>query len=50
MTLAGGLTDRGTYRNAEATRVDKGKTTVVKLKEQSPVMPDDVITINKRIF
>jgi len=50
VTLAGGLTDRGTYRNAEATRVDKGKTTVVKLKEQSQVMPEDVITINKRIF
>lgn len=50
VTLAGGLTDRGTYRGAEATRVIKGKAQQVKLKEQSPVLPDDVITIGKRIF
>jgi len=50
VTLAGGLTDRGTYRNAEATRVVQGKATVVKLKEQSLVLPEDVLTINKRIF
>jgi len=50
VTLAGGLTDRGTYRKAEATRVVQGKATVVKLKEQSLVLPEDVLTINKRIF
>jgi polysaccharide export outer membrane protein len=50
VTLAGGLTDRGTYRNAEATRITKGKTAVVKLSEQSPILPEDVITINHRIF
>jgi len=50
VTLAGGLSDRGSYRSAEATRVVNGKTAQVDLKPQSPVMPDDVITIHKRIF
>ncbi len=50
VTLAGGLTDRGTYRGARATRIVKGKTTEVKLDQQAPVLPDDVITIPKRLF
>ena len=50
VTLAGGLTDRGTYRNAEAMRVEKGKTSVVKLKEQSVIFPEDVISIGHRMF
>lgn len=50
VTLAGGLTDRGTYRGARATRIVKGKTIEVKLKEQDKVLPDDVITIKKRLF
>ena len=50
VTLAGGLTDRGTYRNAEATRIVNGKREVVKLKEMSPILPDDIIKIGKKIF
>jgi polysaccharide export outer membrane protein len=50
VTLSGGLTDRGTYRGATATRTVKGKTTEVKLDQQSLVLPDDVIKINKRLF
>ena len=48
--LAGGLTDRGTYRGATATRTVKGKTIEVKLNQQSLVLPDDVVKINKRLF
>ena len=50
VTLAGGLTDRGTYRGAKATRIVKGKTVEVDLNQQSLVMPDDVINIKKRLF
>jgi len=50
VTLAGGITDRGTYRNAFATRIVKGKTVEVKLDRQSVVLPDDVVTIKKSLF
>ena len=50
VTLAGGLTDRGTYRGAKATRTVKGKTAQVDLDQQSLVLPDDVIKIGKRLF
>jgi polysaccharide export outer membrane protein len=50
VTLAGGLTDRGTYRGAAATRLVNGKPTEVKLGELDKVLPDDTIKINKRLF
>ena len=50
VTLAGGLSDRGTYRGAKATRTVKGKTTEVKLDQQSLVLPEDVVSIPKRLF
>lgn len=50
VTLAGGLTDRGTYRGAYAIRVTKGKSAKVDLDEQDMIKPDDTIKIGKRIF
>jgi polysaccharide export outer membrane protein len=50
VTLAGGLTDRGTYRSAYAIRVVKGKSIKVDLDEQDKIQPDDTIKIGKRIF
>lgn len=50
VTLAGGLTDRGTYRGAYAVRIVKGKSIKVDLEEQDPIKPDDTIKIGKRIF
>jgi polysaccharide export outer membrane protein len=50
VTLAGGLTERGTYRSAEATRTVSGKIIKVSLKEETMILPDDVIKIGKRIF
>ena len=50
VTLAGGLSDRGTYRGAYATRQVNGKPTEVKLEEQDKILPDDQITINPRRF
>ena len=50
MTLAGGLTDRGTLRGATATRIVKDKTLTVKLKEQDKVLPDDVIKVGRKLF
>ena len=50
VTLAGGLTERGTYRGAYAMRVTKSKTIKVELGEQDKIQPDDTIKIGKRIF
>jgi polysaccharide biosynthesis/export protein len=50
VTLAGGLTDRGTFRGASATRLVNGKPVEIKLDELDKVMPDDTIRINKRLF
>ena len=50
VTLAGGLTERGTLRGATATRIVKDKTIEVKLKDQDKVLPDDVITIHRKLF
>ena len=50
VTIAGGLSERGTYRGAYATRTVNGKPTEVKLEEQDKILPDDVITINPRRF
>ena len=49
VTLAGGLSDRGTYSGARATRTVNGKTIEMKLDRQSLVLPDDVINIHKRL-
>ena len=50
VTLAGGLTERGSYRGAYAMRIVKGKSVKVDLDEQDPIKPDDTIRIGKRIF
>jgi len=50
VALAGGLNEKGKYGGAEAVRVMGGKPVTVKLKEQDPVLPNDSITIAKRIF
>jgi polysaccharide biosynthesis/export protein len=50
VTLAGGLTERGSYRGAYAMRMVKGKSVKVDLDEQDPIKPDDTIRIGKRIF
>ena len=50
VTLAGGLTDRGKYGGAQATRLSKGVPKAVTLKEQDRVLPDDIVKIKKRIF
>jgi polysaccharide export outer membrane protein len=50
VALAGGLNEKGKYGGAEAVRVMNGKPVTVKLREQDPVLPNDSITIAKRIF
>jgi polysaccharide biosynthesis/export protein len=50
VALAGGLNEKGKYGGAEVVRVVNGKPLTVKLKEQDPVLPNDSITIAKRIF
>jgi polysaccharide export outer membrane protein len=50
VTLAGGLTDRGTYRGAYAMRTVKGKPIKVDLDEQDKIKPEDTIRIGRRIF
>jgi len=50
IAMAGGLTDRGSDRRINASRVVNGKTTDVGLKMEDKVMPNDVITIGQRFF
>jgi polysaccharide export outer membrane protein len=50
VTLAGGLTDRGTYRGATATRVSNGNTVRVRLEEDSKILAEDVVRINRKLF
>lgn len=50
VTLAGGLTDRGTYRGAYAMRLVNGKPTKIDLDELDRIQPNDTIKIGKRIF
>ena len=50
VTTAGGLSERGTYRGAYATRLVNGVPTEVKLEEQDKIIPDDQITIKPRLF
>jgi protein involved in polysaccharide export with SLBB domain len=47
---AGGLLDRGSTRGIQARRLVDGKMKDVDLNMQSPVLPDDVITIRQRFF
>ena len=48
VTIAGGLTGRGTYRKITATRIENGKVTEVVLDEQTMVLPDDQIKVLRR--
>jgi polysaccharide export outer membrane protein len=50
VTLAGGLTERGTYRGAYATRVVNGRPVKIDLNEQDKIKPEDTIKIGRRIF
>jgi polysaccharide biosynthesis/export protein len=50
IALAGGLLDRGSSRGIKAHRLVNGKMRDVDLDKQSPILPDDVVTINSRIF
>jgi len=50
LALAGGLTDRGSDRRIEATRIIDGKSRNIHLKLTDKVMPDDNITVGGRIF
>jgi polysaccharide export outer membrane protein len=50
IALAGGLTEKGTFRGIKATRLIKGKSTEVQLNVEDRVQPNDVITIKQRWF
>jgi polysaccharide export outer membrane protein len=50
IALAGGLTERGTYRGIKATRMVDGKSVEVSLNLPDKVQPGDVITIKQRLF
>ncbi|MCC7417761.1 MAG: polysaccharide biosynthesis/export family protein [Acidobacteria bacterium] len=50
VALAGGLTDRGTFRGAAASRLVDGKLTDVKLDRTDKVLPGDTVTIKQRLF
>lgn len=50
IAMAGGLTDRGSDRRINASRLVSGKLQDVSLKMEDRVMPNDVITIGQRFF
>jgi len=50
VTLAGGLSERGTFRGASAMRTIEGKQSLVKLSTTDMIQPDDRITIGHRLF
>jgi polysaccharide export outer membrane protein len=50
VALAGGLTDRGTFRGAVASRLVNGKLVDVKLDRNDKVLPADTIKIGQRLF
>ena len=50
IAMAGGLTDRGSDRRINASRLVNGKLSDVSLKMEDKVMPNDVITIGQRFF
>jgi polysaccharide export outer membrane protein len=50
VALAGGLSDRGTFRGAVASRLVNGKLTEVRLARNDKVLPGDTITIKQRLF
>jgi polysaccharide export outer membrane protein len=50
VTLAGGLTDRGTYRGAVTTRLMNGKPSEIRLEELDAILPDDTVKIKRRLF
>ena len=50
---AGGLTDKGAIGRSVIKRMDPVKKKIIevkKLKEETPVLPKDIIIINKRLF
>ena len=50
VALAGGLSERGTFRGAVASRLVNGKLTEVKLERKDKVLPGDTVTIKQRLF
>ena len=50
VALAGGLSDRGTFRGAVASRLVNGKLVDVKLDRNDKVLPADTIKIGQRLF
>jgi polysaccharide export outer membrane protein len=50
IALAGGLTERGSDRRINATRIVNGKSAEISLKMEDKVMANDVITVNQRLF
>jgi polysaccharide biosynthesis/export protein len=50
IAMAGGLTERGSDRRINASRLVNGKLTDVGLRMEDRVMPNDVITIGQRFF
>jgi len=50
IALAGGLTERGSDRRIQASRLVNGKLTDVGLKMEDRVMANDVVTIGQRLF
>jgi polysaccharide export outer membrane protein len=50
VALAGGLSERGTFRGAVASRLVNGKLTEVRLERNDRVLPNDTVTIKQRLF
>jgi polysaccharide export outer membrane protein len=50
VALAGGLTERGTFRGAVASRLVRGRLVDVKLDRNDKVLPADTIKIGQRLF
>jgi polysaccharide export outer membrane protein len=50
ISLAGGLTPKGTYRRVEIKRAGKNGAEVIKPKPDDFVLPDDVIRVKESIF
>jgi polysaccharide biosynthesis/export protein len=50
ITLAGGLTDRGSTRRIQIIRIVDDKETTIDVDQQKPVQPGDTIVVRERFF
>jgi len=50
ITLAGGITDRGSTRRIQIIRIVDDKETTIDVDQQKPIQPGDTIVVRERFF